>query len=131
MLINRKIRVMAIVTEEFKKKLAIEIEEGLQQLDAEINFLEHRTKKTLTELTLKASPQIQAVREQLDWEKKKREDAKLSLQEQMKKLASLENEARVIQGELEGPVEIKVGDRWDELFNNEIVLKDGVIVEIR
>lgn len=131
MLIHRKIRVKAVVTPLFKKKLTEDLQDGIQQLDAEISFIEQRTKKTITELTLKASPQVQAVREQLEWEKKKREEAKNSLLEQHKQVNALQEGAEVVQGEVESPVEIAVGSNWDEEFQREIVIKDGIVIEIR
>jgi len=131
MLINRKIRVKIIVTAEFKKELLEEIHLNIQKIEAELSFLEQRAKKTLTELTIKASPQVQGVREQLEWEKRKREESKTSLQEQANKISTLEEGAEVLQGEIEGPVEIKVGDSWEDIFTKEIVLKDGKVVEIR
>lgn len=131
MIINRKIRVKAIVTPMFKERLREEITEGLQKLETEISFLEHRTKKTVTELTLKGSPQAQAVKEQLDWEKKKREDACAGLREQLKAISELEEGIEVVQGEIEGPYELKIGDNWDAIFEQEIVVKDGIVVEIR
>lgn len=131
MIINGKILVKAIVTEDFKKGLTEEVQSGISKLDAELRFIEQRAKKTLMELTIKASPQAQSVREQIEYEKKKREEARASLLEQLKKIATLEEGTQVVQGEVEGPVEIKVGDSWEKLFNREIVLKDNVIVEIR
>lgn len=131
MIINRKIRIKAIVTPDFKSSLMEEVAEGLKKIEVELNILDQRAKKTMTELTLKASPNAQLVREQLEWEKKKREDARTSLKEQLKAIAELKEETEVIQGEIEGPCEIKVGDSWDAIFSKEIVLKDGIVVDIR
>lgn len=131
MLIHRKIKIKTIVTEEFKVSLAKEIQEGLKQVEAELNFLEQKGKKTITELTIKGSNQVSAVKEQIEWEKRKREETKINLTEQLKQVQGLEIGNEVMQGEVEGPVEVKVGSQWNELFQKEIVLKDGVIVEIR
>lgn len=131
MIIDRKVRVKAIVTDTFKKQLLQEIQAGVQQLDNEINYLDQRYKKVLTELTIKASMQAQGMREQLEWEKKKREETKAGFLEQMKKVNTLEDGTEVPQGEVTGPVELKIGDNWEKIMNREIVLKDGIIVEIR
>ena len=131
MIVHRKIKIKVIVTEDFKNAVIKDIQQGLQQLEAEISFIEQRIRKTLTELTIKASPQAQAVREQLDYEKKKREEARTELLEQMKKVGALAEGSEVLQGEVAGPVEVNVGDKWDEIFDKEIVLRDGVVVEIR
>jgi hypothetical protein len=129
--IIRRIKVKAIVTERLKQELVQQIQEGIKKMEMELSFLEQRNKKALTELTLKASPQVQAVREQFEWEKKKREEGKAALLEQLKKINVLEEGQEVLQGEVEGPVEIKLGDSWDGVLDKEIVIKDGVVVNIR
>jgi len=131
MIIHRKILVKVIVTESFKEKVLAEMQEGLKKMEAEISFLEQRAKKTITELTIKASPQAQAVREQMEWEKKKREDAKTELIERVKMVTALKEGTEITQGEVEGPFEVKVGDNWSQVFKKEIILKDGVVVDIR
>lgn len=129
--IIRRIKVKAIVTERLKQELVLQIQEGIKKMEMELNFLEQRNKKALTELTLKASPQVQAVREHFEWEKKKREESKAALLEQLKKINVLEEGQEVLQGEVEGPVEIKLGDSWEGILEKEIVLKDGIVVNIR
>jgi len=131
MIINRKIVVKVIVTADFQKKVLADMHDALGKMEAELSFLEQRAKKTITELTIKASPQAQSVREQLEWEKKKREDTILELQEQIKMVGALQEGAEVVQGELEGPVDVQVGDSWSQVFTKEILLKDGIVVEIR
>lgn len=131
MIIERKIKVKVIVTEAFKKQLLQDVQAGIQQLDTEISYFEQRYKKVLTELTIKASMQAQGMKEQIEWEKKKREDTKAGFLEQMKKISTLEEGIEVAQGEVSGPAELKVGDQWEKIMNREIVLKDGIIVEIR
>ena len=103
----------------------------MNKLDAELKFLEQRAKKLITELTLKGSPQVASVREQLEYEKQKREEAKKAMSEQIKMVGNLEMGQEVLQEEILGPVEVKVGDNWVELMNREIVIEDGLIVEIR
>lgn len=131
MIIDRKIKLKTIVTAEFKQQVIQEIQEGIKQIEAEINFLDQRYKKVITELTIKASPQVQGLREQLEWEKKKREEGKTGLLEQMKRLNELQEGTEIVQGEVMGPVELKIGDDWEKINNREIILKDGIIVEIK
>ena len=131
LVINRKISVKAKVTEGFKNQIRQELQEGMNKLDAELKFLEQRAKKLITELTLKGSPQAASVREQLEYEKQKREEAKKAMSEQMKVVGNLEMGTEVLQEEMEGPIEVKAGDNWVDLMNREIVIEDGRIVEIR
>lgn len=131
MLIHRKIQVKTIVTEGFKESLLRELQENIKKIEAELSFLEQKGKKTITELTIKASPQVQAVREQLEWEKRKREETKINLTQQLKQVSELQIGVEVLQGEVDGPIEIEVGTKWNDVFQQEIVLKDGIVVEIR
>jgi hypothetical protein len=129
--IKRKIFVKAIVTEDFKKGLINELQEGINKLEAELKFIEQRAKKALTELTLKGSPQVAAVKEQIEYEKMQREEAREKMSEQIKFISTLELGKEVVQGEIEGPAIVQVGDNWDEVMHREIVLEDGIIVAIR
>jgi molybdenum cofactor biosynthesis enzyme MoaA len=129
--IKRKILVKAVVTEKFKNDLIKELQEGIQKLEAELQFIEQRTKKTITELTLKGSPQVASYKEQIEYEKMQREAAKEKMTEQIKFVSSLELGKEVVQGEVEGPVVIQVGDNWEEITKKEIVLEDGKIIAIR
>lgn len=129
--IKRKILVKAVVTEKFKNDLIKELQEGIQKLEAELQFIEQRTKKTITELTLKGSPQVASYKEQIEYEKMQREAAKEKMTEQIKFVSSLELGKEVVQGEVEGPVVIQVGDNWEEITKKEIVLEDSKIIAIR
>ncbi len=131
MIIQRKIKVKVIVTENFKNVVVNEMQETIKKIEAEIAFIEQRTKKTVTELTIKASPQVNTVREQLEYERRKREETKSNLLEQIKQVNALEEGSEVLQGEVEGPAEVSVGADWKELYSKEIVVKDGIVVEIR
>ena len=131
LIINRKILVKAKVTEKFKKDLIQELQGEINKLEAELKFIEQRAKRTITELTLKASPQLAAVKEQIEYEKLKREETKEEITEQIKFISTLENGKEVVQGEIAGPLEIQVGDNWDEIMQKEILLEDGIIIAIR
>lgn len=131
MQVFRKVKIKTIVTSELRKTLLKEMKDGIEKIEAELSFLEQRSKKALTELSIKASPQAQAVSEQLELEKKKREESKKQILEQIKRVEVLEEGMEVLQGEIEGPVEIKIGSKIDDIFNKEIIVKDGIVVEIR
>ena len=121
--IKRKILVKAVVTEKFKNDLIKELQEGIQKLEAELHFIEQRTKKTITELTLKGSPQVASYKEQIEYEKMQREAAKEKMTEQIKFVSSLELGKEVVQGEVEGPVVIQVGDNWEEITKRKLSSK--------
>lgn len=129
--VMRTITVKHIVTEGFKKKAALEIQEALKKVDMDLENFDKQTKRTITELTLKGHPQINQIKQQVEVEREKLNSYKQQLLERLKIISKLNINEEVIQGTVDGPMEIKVGDSFDGLNKVEIVLKDGVVVEIR
>jgi len=129
--VMRTIAVKQVVTENFKKKAAAEIQEALKKVEADIERFDKQTKKTITELTLKGHPQINQIKQQVEAEKEKLNVYKQELLERLKLISKLNLDEEVVQGTIDGPMDIKVGDNFDGLNKVEIVLKDGVVVEIR
>ena len=69
---------------------------------------------------------------QLEAEKRKHEDVKAALQEQLKEYQGLIMGEEFTRGTIDGDVEIKVGDNLDEkLGQAEILVQDGIVKEIR
>lgn len=129
--VMRTIKVKQVVTDEFKKKAALEVQDALKKVEADIEAFDKQTKKTITELTLKGHPQLNQIKQQVEGEKGKLNAYKQQLLEQVKAISKFNLGEEVVQGTIEGPMEIKVGDTFEDLSKVEIVIKDGVIVEIR
>ena len=73
-----------------------------------------------------------AVRQQVDAERRKQEDAKKELQEQLTEYDELQMGEEIVLRVLEGDVDIKVGDNFfDKIRRAEIVIEDDIIKEIR
>lgn len=129
--IMRTITVKQVVTENFKKKAALEIQEALKKVELDIDNFDKQTKKTITELTLKGYSQINQVKQQVETEKEKLNSYKQQLLERLKLISKLNLDEEVVQGTVDGPMDITVGDNFDGLNKVEVILKDGVVVEIR
>lgn len=129
--VMRSISVKQVVTENFKKKAALEIQEALKKVESDLESFDKQTKKTITELTLKGHPQINQIKQQVETEKGKLNSYKQQLLEQLKVISKFNLDEEVVQGTVDGPMEIQVGDNYDGLNKVEIILKDGVVVEIR
>lgn len=131
MIIHRSITVKARVTEELKLRIARELHEAIQQIEFETQKLEFQARRMLSQLEKQNPQQAQAFRQQLELEKQKRIEKKESLLEKLKEIADLEMGSEVVQGTVEGPYEVQIGDDWNSLLNAEILLEDGKVVEIR
>jgi hypothetical protein len=109
--IRRQVTVKAVVTEELKEQLAAELQSALARLEAEIGQLE--------------------AQDGVAGEIRKRRQQREQLVARMRELVRLEQGQEIVQGSVEGEVQVKAGDDWARLFAAEIVLKDGKVVAIR
>ena len=70
--------------------------------------------------------------EQLEADEKNRRDMKEELTQRRSIIKGLELNTEFVQGVVDNFVEIKVGDNlYEKLSNTEVLIKDGVVVEIR
>ena len=138
--LTRQVAVRAIVTDNFKTQVAEEIARNLQQIETEMQQTEFRIKRAIADLekrfgsTASAEDRSQVVnlRGQMEAEKMRLNQLKDEMQGQSKALIELPIGSVVTQFTLESPVEVKVGENlFKKLESGEILVKDGVIQEIR
>jgi hypothetical protein len=76
--------------------------------------------------------QMSAFKHQLDEEKGRQAAAKADLQAKIEEAKKLVLNTEFVQGPLEGPVTVKMGDNlYKKIGAAEILVKDGVVQEIR
>lgn len=136
----RQIAVRAIVTENFKSQVGNEINRNIQQIDAELQQVEFRGKRAISDLEKRAGGtllpemrvQIETIRSQMEAEKARMQQLKDDMQAQSQALAELPLGAVVTQFTVENPIEVRIGENiFQRLEGGEILVKDGVIQEIR
>ncbi len=129
--IKRQVLVRVKVTEDFKKKMASEVQEAVKRLDAELQQLDFQVKRMAAELEKKNPAAIPAAKQHVENEKQKRVQAKAKLTEQLKNIGKMAIGAEVVQGTLESMTQINVGDDWNDIMGMEVVVCDNKIIEIR
>jgi seryl-tRNA synthetase len=136
----RQIAVRAIVTENFKTQVGSEINRNLQQIDAELQQLEFKGKRAISDIEKRSggmmSPearvQVDTIRGQVEQEKQRLMQLKEEMQGQFQALNELPLGSVVTQFTVENPVEVRVGENiFQRLEGGEILVKDGIIQEIR
>ena len=125
------VTIKAKVTDELKRKMIAEIQDGIKKVDLEVQQVEFQGKRMLTEQAKVVAQGLPALRQQIDMERQKRLDFKNHLLQKLKETEAIENGSEVVQGQLERLVEIKVGDDMQSIMNAEILLEDGKIVAFR
>ncbi len=125
--------VKAIVTEAFKANLVKELERATGNVDAQINQMETQSKGYLEDLKKKGLMQkAAAFKHQLDEERARQSASKADLMMKIEEAKRLQVGSEFVQGPLEGPVDVSVGDNlYKKVGGAEIIVKDGVIQELR
>ncbi len=136
----RQVQVKAIVTENFKGQVAAEINRNLQQIDAELQQLEFKGKRAISDIE-KRSPapmppevkaQVETIRQQVEAEKLRLMQLKEEMTAQSNALNELPIGSVVTQFTVENQVDVRVGENiFQRLEGGEILVKDGIIQEIR
>lgn len=121
--VRRPVKVKVIVTDEFKTQRAAEVRAAAARLEAVGRQIDARVKQ--------AAGAPESVTEQLNAQQRRNESAKAALALELQKLPSLQAGVEYLVATLEGLVEVDVGDNADRLGACEVVIKDGIIVEIR
>ena len=84
------------------------------------------------ELERTVTPQARAIRQQLELERARQEATRAELEMRLREAQQLELNSEFAQGTVESLVEVKVGDNlFTKLSRAEIIVKDGIIMEIR
>ncbi len=130
MQVKRPVIVTAIVTEGLKQEYLQEIEENLQRVGESQKELETQSRRYM--LQIPSADMANSFRRQVEEETRKFDAARQELQERRGAVDALQLDERVTYLQLEGFVDLVEGDNLrDKLGRAEIVVKDGIVQEIR
>ena len=131
--LKRVVMVKAIVTEAFKQNLIKELERAVANLDAQTTQMETQSKTYMEDLKKKGLMQkAAAFKHQLDDERARQAAAKSDLVMKTEEAKRLQLGTEFVQGPLEGPVTVSIGDNlYKKVGGAETIVKDGIIQEIR
>lgn len=128
--VQRPVIIKTIVTESFKRLYVADLEEAIKRVDAILQQIEVQSRRF--ELERQVTPQTRSIRGQLELERQRQEATRMELQARLRDAQELQLNTEFTQGTIEGLVEIGVGDNlFDKISRTEVVVKDGIILEIR
>lgn len=132
MILKRQILLKAVVTERLKEQLIQDVEEAIRRVDESQEELDRQSRRLMLELQRTDLNRAMAFRQQLDMEKRKQDDVKAELQEQLTAYRDLQLGEEIARGTLEGEIEVGLGDNLvEKLGQAEILVEDDVIKEVR
>lgn len=131
--LKRIVMVKAIVTEAFKENLVRELERAIANMDLQLSQMDSQAEKYMEDLRKKGLlQQVTQFKNQLATEKARMQAQKEDLLSKIQEAKNLVLGSEFVQGPLEGPVVVSIGDNlYKKVGAAEIVVKDGIITEIR
>ncbi|MBI3975519.1 MAG: YlqD family protein [Armatimonadetes bacterium] len=128
--VARPVVIKAIVTESFKRLYTQELQAAIARVEELVGQLDAQIRRT--ELERQITPQARAIRQQLELERARQESTRLELQARLREAEGLELNSEFPQGTVDSFTEVKIGDNlFQKLGRTEIVVKDGIIIEVR
>jgi YlqD protein len=128
--VQRPVLIKAIVTEGFKRLYMSDLEDAIKRIDATVQQIDIQSRRF--DLERQVTPQSRALRQQLELERARQEATRAELQARLREAEELQLNSEFTQGTIEGTVEVSVGDNlFDKISRTEIIVKDGIILEIR
>ncbi|RZM77165.1 YlqD family protein [Leptolyngbya iicbica] len=137
--LKRNITIKAIVTPLWKEEAQKQLQSQINQTDSRLQQLEMQSQRVVAEVQKQAADpedpavkqQIASVQNKLNQDKSKMLQQKNQLLQQLQSVQTLELDQEVNQGQAESLFTVSQGDNLIKKMQVEILLRDGVIEEIR
>lgn len=146
LLLRRPIGVRAIVTSRWKEEAQQQLQAQLNQADAQMQQLELQGQQMINEMQKQGiqivgaqgtqpsesiQAQVQEIQTQVNTKKNEILEQKNQLLQQLNQVQLLQLEQEVDQGQIDSFFHIKQGDNLIQKMQVEILLRDGMVEEIR
>lgn len=130
--IRQPVAVKLILTETTKQQIVQEQRRQIEQVMNELEQIDSQGKEALTQAMAQGGEFAQQVRAQIENEKNTREQRREELFQQMQQIQQMELGTEIQNMTVETVVTVNPGDDWTKvLLGSEIIVRDGVIAEIR
>jgi hypothetical protein len=139
LLIKRVANIRVIVTPKWKEEMQQNLQAQVSQIDLQLQQLESQGQRMIAEIerqSIKPIPadvarEIENIRLEVNQRKSEGLEQKNQLLQQLNQVQVLELEQEVIQGQLDTFCPVGKGDNLIATMQVDVVLRDGVIEEIR
>ncbi|MFC1478863.1 YlqD family protein [Candidatus Margulisiibacteriota bacterium] len=131
--LKRTVTIKAIVTEDFKKYLKQELQQAIQDLDNKLNEVITQGNMLIQQLEQQGqAEQVNIIKQQMELDKQQQAAAREDLEKKTNDTDLLALSSEFAQGTIDGFVSVKADDNlYEKLGALEIIVKDGIITEIR
>ena len=138
LLLKRPVTIKAIVTAQWKEEVRQQLQNQVAQVDKQIQQLEMQGNRTIEEIKNQAKPdnpqtakQVENIKSQVNQKKGEMLNKKNQSLQQLQQIQLLELDQEVVQAQMESFFRLEKGDNLVQKLNVEVVIRDGVVEEIR
>ncbi len=139
LLLKRPVTVKAIVTAQWKEEVTQQLQKQVTQLDQQMQQLEMQGKRTIEEISkqaqdpasLQIKKQVENIHGQVNQKKAEMLEKKNNFLQQLQQIQLLDLDQEVVQAQMESFFRLEKGDNLVRKLNVEVVLRDGVVEDIR
>jgi len=136
LLLKRAINVKVVVTPRWKEEVQQQLQTQINQLDTQLQQLEAQEQRITAEAQKQGTQaalnqQITNIQVQINQKKSEMLEQKNQILQQLQQIQLLEMDQEVGQGQLEGFFRVETGDNLIRKMQVEVLLRDGVVEEIR
>lgn len=137
--LKRPIQLKVVVTQRWKDEMQQQLQTQTNQLDRQLQQIDMQGQRAIEEIQKQqaaltnpqALQQIENIQNQVNQKKNEIQQRKNQLLQQLDRISTLEMDQEVVQGQLEGFCNVEVGDNLVRKLQVEILVRDGVVEEIR
>lgn len=137
--LKRPVTIKVIVTPRWKEEAQQQLQAQMAQIDAQIQQLETQGQRAIAEIQRQsliplppaAAQQIDNIQIQVNQQKSEFLEQKNQYLQQLQQVQLLELNQEVAQAQLESFFRVEKGDNLVAKMNVELVLRDGIVEEIR
>ena len=139
LLLKRPVNIKAIVTPRWKEEVQQQLQTQINQIDAQLQQLDMQGQRAIAEIqkqnlqppTPQVMQQIESIQIQVNQKKSELLEQKNQQLQQLQQVQMLELDQEVSQGTIESYFRVERGDNLVRKMNIEILLRDGIVEEIR
>lgn len=139
LLLKRAVNVKVIVTPRWKEEVQQQLQNQINQLDGQLQQVETQGQRMVSELQKQINPSNEAainqqlgnLQVQVNQKKSELLERKNQILQQLQQVQLLEMDQEVSQGQIEGFFRVETGDNLIRKMQVEVLLRDGIVEEIR
>lgn len=139
LLLKRPVNIKAIVTPRWKEEVQQQLQTQINQIDSQLQQLDMQGQRAIAEVQKQnlqppgpqVLQQIESIQIQVNQKKSEFLEQKNQQLQQLQQVQMLELDQEVSQGQMESYFRVELGDNLVRKMNVEILLRDGIVEEIR